>query len=128
MFGSEREPDPKQSKRIGSRAFLGKELCALTDLFYRHAQNSPSELYRGCNTSGKPYLCLAGVKSLLESIGERPDEDTLNSLFEKADQNRDGILDLEEFLRGSDLVLGDAPTQIILVVGGPASGKGDMKI
>jgi len=123
-FGSEREPDPKQSKRTGSRAFLGKELCALTDLFYRHAKNSPSELYGGCDTSGKPYLCLAGVKSLLESIGERPDEDTLNSLFEKADQNRDGILDLEEFLRGSDLVLGDAPAQIILVVGGPGSGKG----
>ena len=43
---------------------------------------------------GKPYLNLKGIRELLYSIGERPDEKTILRLFQEADLNGDGRLDL----------------------------------
>jgi len=48
----------------------------------------------------------------------------LRNLFTAADSNKDGILTLSEFLLASDSVLGGAPARIVIVVGGPGSGKG----
>ena len=45
-----------------------------------------------------PYLCPQGVKQLLQSIGEHPDEVTLHDLFQTADLNGDGKLHIGEFL------------------------------
>lgn len=78
----------------------------------------------GVDSDGKSYLCLRGVRELLSSIGERPDEQTLRRMFSKADRNNDGRLDLQEFLHAADEVLSGAPARIVLVVGGPGSGKG----
>lgn len=64
------------------------------------------------------------MRELLYSIGEKPDEKTLRNLFSAADTSNDGKLHLEEFLEAADSVLGGAPARIVLVVGGPGSGKG----
>ena len=44
---------------------------------------------------GGSYLSLRGVRELLHSIGERPDERTLRKLFSAADTSNDGKLHLE---------------------------------
>jgi adenylate kinase family enzyme len=103
----------------GSIAFAECETAAITDLFYQFARESDDK-----GEEGNYYLSLAGVRELLNSIGERPDEKTLKRLYLAADTNRDGKLSLSEFLVASDSVLGGAPARIIIVVGGPGSGKG----
>ena len=61
---------------------------------------------------------------MLESVGERPDDETLQTLMKEIDIIGDGRLRLDCFLRASDRILGQAPARIVLVVGGPGSGKG----
>lgn len=103
----------------GSRAFGECEISALSDLFLQFAQESHSVDADG------PFLDLDGIRRLLASIGERHlDESTLQKLFDDINVNRDGKLRLPCFLASSDRVLGDSPARIILVVGGPGSGKG----
>jgi adenylate kinase len=104
----------------GSRAFAECETNAIQDLFFQFAQDDEI----GGVDEGGAYLCLRGVGELLNSIGEKPDELTLSRLFMEADQNGDGKLHLEEFLIAADKVLGGAPARIVIVVGGPGSGKG----
>ena len=103
----------------GSVAFADCESAAISDLFYQFAQESLD-----ADDKGAHYLSLRGVKNLLDSIGERQDEKTLRRLFKAADTEKDGRLSLSEFLVASDSVLGGAPARIIVVVGGPGSGKG----
>lgn len=103
----------------GSIAFAECETAAITDLFYQFAKECSDK-----GEEGNYYLSLGGVRELLNSIGERPDERTLKRLYMAADTNRDGKLSLSEFLVASDSVLGGAPARIIIVVGGPGSGKG----
>jgi adenylate kinase family enzyme len=67
-----------------------------------------------------------GLRSLLNSIGEWPDEATLTELFQVADTDRSGLIDLDEFLSASDKLLASNPARCILVVGGPGSGKGHL--
>jgi len=59
-------------------------------------------------------------------VGERPDDDTLASLLADVDAHGDGRLGLDCFLRAADRLLGEAPARIVLVVGGPGSGKGEL--
>jgi len=73
----------------GSLAFAGNELAAVADLYYRYAKNVDG----GVDDEGS-YLCLSGVRKMLASIGERPDEETLKELFRAADLNSDGKLHL----------------------------------
>jgi len=108
-----------QDAKPGSVAFADCETAAITDLFFQFAQQSIDS-----DDKGKHYLSLRGVRNLLDSIGERPDEKTLRRLFKAADTTKDGRLSLPEFLVASDSVLGGAPARIIIVVGGPGSGKG----
>lgn len=72
-------------KKPGSLAFADSELAAVVDLYYQFATET---------TKGTSYLDLEGVRELLASIGERPDESTLGELFRTADLNCKGTIDL----------------------------------
>jgi adenylate kinase family enzyme len=87
-------------------------------LFFQFAKTS--------NTvdSDGPYLNRKRIKLLLESVGERPDEATLETLFDEINVSRDGKLRLHCFLNAADRILGQSPARVVLVVGGPGSGKG----
>jgi adenylate kinase len=104
--------------RPGSVAFGECEINALSDLFLHFAKTS--------NTMDEigPYLDLLRIRQLLESVGESPDDDTLRTLMEEVNLHRDGKLRLDCFLKAADRILGRAPARIVLVVGGPGSGKG----
>ena len=104
----------------GSIAFGECEIAALSDLFLQFAKKTKEGDDRG------PYLNLGRIRLLLESVGERPDDDTLRSLLADVDAHGDGRLRLDCFLRAADRLLGEAPARIVLVVGGPGSGKGEL--
>ena len=106
----------------GSRAFADCEYAAIRDLFHAFSQTNPSA-DGGVDDLG-PYLGISGVRDLLASIGERPDDVTLREIFSAVDLSGDGRIHLEEFLEAADRILGDSPARIVLVVGGPGSGKG----
>lgn len=112
--------------RPGSKAFDDCEFEAIADLFYHFAKRGQQQrggIIVDDDESGS-YLSENGVRRLLESIGERPDDQTLRDLFAKADLNGSGTLSLNEFLLSADRVLGNSPARLVLVVGGPGSGKG----
>ncbi|KAL3786297.1 hypothetical protein HJC23_006577 [Cyclotella cryptica] len=110
--------DRVQESRPGSIAFGECEINALSDLFLQFAQTCNSVDDRG------PYLDQPRIKQLLEAVGEKPDDDTLKSLMEEVNLHKDGKLRLDCFLLAADRILGRAPARIVLVVGGPGSGKG----
>ena len=87
---------------------------AVADLFAQYAR-----VYDG-------ILCLNcdDIRSLLRGIGVVPADTTISKLFSVADNDNNGLIDLEEFLDHADMFLGDNPARIILIVGGPGSGKG----
>ncbi len=64
------------------------------------------------------------MSAALAAEGENPDDETFDALFRTADLNGDRKLQLQEFLLSADKVLGGNPSNIVLVVGGPGSGKG----
>jgi len=104
----------------GSKAFADCETHAIQDLFYQFAH----EDYGGGTDEEGSYLSLKGVEELLNSIGELNDDEMVEFLFKEADLNGDNKIHLDEFLIGSDKVLGGAPARMVIVVGGPGSGKG----
>lgn len=101
--------------RPGSVAFADCEQAAIVDLFSAFAKT---------NEEGLKYLDLDGIRELLQNIGENPDERTLHRLFTASDLDGNGVVELHEFLMCADTILGDAPARIVLVIGGPGSGKG----
>jgi len=107
----------RRPNRPGSLAFADCETDALRDLYFEFARYD-------CENPQKPYLTVKEVRELLSSIGEHPNEKTIQRIFQEADLTQDGKLDLIEFLNGADKVLGGSPARIVLVVGGPGSGKG----
>lgn len=64
------------------------------------------------------------VSDLLKGVGEEPTDAVVQQLFSIADVDGDGLINTEEFLQSSDVFLAGRPARIILVVGGPGSGKG----
>mmetsp|Transcript_26753 Transcript_26753/g.27203 ORF Transcript_26753/g.27203 Transcript_26753/m.27203 type:complete len:400 (+) Transcript_26753:117-1316(+) len=98
----------------GSMAFiLESDRHALVDLFKKHAtKEHPRCLDR------------KGLRFVLKAVGESPDEECLEKIFLDADLDGNDVIDLEEFLRSSDTILGSAPAGMVLLVGGPGSGKG----
>jgi len=98
----------------GCKAFvLESDRHALVDLFQKFAMpEHPRCLDR------------EGLKNALKAVGETPDDETLEQIFLDADLDGNGVVDLEEFLSSSDRILGGAPAGIVLLVGGPGSGKG----
>eukprot|EP00522_Entomoneis_paludosa_P018978 CAMPEP_0172446476 /NCGR_PEP_ID=MMETSP1065-20121228/6065_1 /TAXON_ID=265537 /ORGANISM="Amphiprora paludosa, Strain CCMP125" /LENGTH=414 /DNA_ID=CAMNT_0013197605 /DNA_START=28 /DNA_END=1272 /DNA_ORIENTATION=+ len=76
---------------------------------------------------GVPSLDFENIRSLLQGIGVDPQGDeALHHIFDVADVDGNGLIDLEEFLEHSDFIMGGNPARIILVVGGPGSGKGEL--
>jgi len=89
-----------------------QEACA--DLFVQYAQSRDGAL-----TLDYDDLC-----RLLRAIGEDPQQELVQKLFLIADADGNGLIDIDEFLDHSHTFIGDNPARIILVVGGPGSGKG----
>ncbi|EJK57095.1 hypothetical protein THAOC_22899, partial [Thalassiosira oceanica] len=118
-------PSAPAKRKPGSIAFGECEIHALSDLFHQFAKTDGGT--NGSDGEGEgnvPYLSEDRVRLLLESIGERPSEATFRMLLDNVDSNRDGRVTLEEFLNAADLILGKSPARVVLVVGGPGSGKG----
>uniref|UniRef100_A0A7S1D364 EF-hand domain-containing protein n=1 Tax=Cyclophora tenuis TaxID=216820 RepID=A0A7S1D364_CYCTE len=106
----------KTSKKPGYKAFADVETGAVIDLFHHHAKIHPR--------TNERYLDREGVTSLLEGIGERPTHTMVENIMVAADLDANGFISLGEFLHCADDLLGGAPARIVLVVGGPGSGKG----
>lgn len=121
-LGGRKTTAPVTPLQPGSLAFADCEYAAVRDLFHDFAKNHPPS--DGGVDEGGSYLCASGVRDLLASIGECSDDDTVRALFCEHDVNGDERLHLEEFLAAADDVLSGAPARIVLVVGGPGSGKG----
>jgi len=90
----------------GSMAFiLESDRHALVDLFKKHAtKEHPRCLDR------------KGLRFVLKAVGESPDEECLEKIFLDADLDGNDVIDLEEFLRSSDNILGSAPAGMVLLV------------
>jgi adenylate kinase len=91
---------------------LDREACY--DLFEEFAVERDGELCLDCHD----------IRKLLVGIGEEPKSETIRQLFEVADEDGNGLIDVEEFIEHADTFMGGNPARIILVVGGPGSGKG----
>jgi len=66
------------------------------------------------------------VKSLLEGIGKKKKltDAFVQKQFEVIDLDGDGLIYCRDFIANSDIFLGGRPAGIVLLVGGPGSGKG----
>ena len=129
----------QQQQLPGSNAFGECKIAALSDLFIQLARTTKNHVdVDGCvdaiditgnNNNSKPikydgnddnidapYLNLNSIKL--------PDDETVQTLMKEIDIIGDGRLRLDCFLRASDRILGQALARILLVVGGPGSGKG----
>mmetsp|Transcript_38372 Transcript_38372/g.57471 ORF Transcript_38372/g.57471 Transcript_38372/m.57471 type:complete len:220 (-) Transcript_38372:1431-2090(-) len=99
----------------GSRAFADCEYEPLTDLFNQFAKTDHGGKVGGVDSAGT-YLCLEGVRRLLTSIGERPDDETLRELFRVVDVSGDEKLHLEvsNYINKSNLLAIDIRNEIRL--------------
>lgn len=86
----------------------------MTDLFQQYAKLRDGQ----CSLDANDIVCL------LKGIGEPADDAKIEQLFQVADLDGNGVIDLDEFLDHADTFIGDNPARIILVIGGPGSGKG----
>ena len=95
--------DPKDNTdnnyKPGSKAFAECESDAIQDLFFQFAKVADNG---GIDEEGS-YLSFNGVKELLGSIGEKPDDATLKRLFREADLNKDKKLHLNVSFFGISL-------------------------
>ena len=98
----------------GSNA-VNVEQEALLDLLHQHGKDR--------NGLG-PTLDWHDVQDLLRGIGQEPTDEVVQKLFEVADQDQNGLIDADDFMTHAETFLGGRPARIILVVGGPGSGKG----
>jgi hypothetical protein len=88
-------PSSSESKSVpGSQAFVDCELYALVDLFDKYAFMQPSDDTVASLSSNK-FINRDGLKRLLHAVGESPTEDMLEKLFEEADADGNGVIDLD---------------------------------
>jgi len=93
---------------------IQREVAA--DLFHQYASvRSPD---------GEPSLDVQDITNLLREIGGDPTVSVIQQLFDVADSDKNGVIDLAEFMEHYDYILGGNPARIVLIVGGPGSGKG----
>ncbi|KAG7359954.1 adenylate kinase-domain containing protein [Nitzschia inconspicua] len=111
--------EESQNITPGSRAFVDCELFALVDLFDKYALPLDTVV-----SNHSKFINLDGLRRLMHAVGESPSEKMLQKLFDEADADGNGVIDQDEFLMASDSLLGGAPAGIVLLVGGPGSGKG----
>ena len=81
-----KEKQSTQPPQPGGKAFAECEMDAVRDLFHGFAKTDKD--------SGIKYLDMDGVRELLKSVGERPDETTLQRLYDLADENGDEVIEL----------------------------------
>lgn len=91
---------------------LDREACL--DLFEQFA----------VDRNGEACLDWHSIRRLLIGIGEVPKDETIRQLFRVADEDGNGVIDVEEFIEHAGTFMGGNPARIILIVGGPGSGKG----
>eukprot|EP00804_Cyclotella_cryptica_P002973 CCRYP_005992-RA/>CCRYP_005992-RA protein AED:0.35 eAED:0.35 QI:679/1/1/1/0/0/2/283/442 len=103
----------KYGARPASSRSHNAESNALLDLFEKYSKMR----------DGKLSLDWHDVQILLRDFGQEATDEVVRNLFEAVDHDGDGVIDREEFLEKSDLFLQGRPARIILVVGGPGSGK-----
>lgn len=103
---------------------MGQE--ALIDLMQTYGKMRPCRYSNGNDDDDRQVLSLDwhDVSDLLKAVGQDPTDDVVKKLFQVADVDHDGYIDTREFITHSELFLGGRPARIILVVGGPGSGKG----
>lgn len=100
-----------------------EEICVVEEMMRREVAADLFHQYAKVR-DGIASLDVTDVGLLLREIGEEPTTSSLQTLFSVADQDNNGVIDLMEFLEHYDFILGGNPARIILVVGGPGSGKG----
>jgi Ca2+-binding EF-hand superfamily protein len=66
----------------GSKAFVDCDREAIIDLFQEYAKDGP-------------FLSRESLAAILKAIGECSDDEIVNKLFEAADENGDGVIQLE---------------------------------
>lgn len=76
----------REPPQPGGKAFAECEMDAVRDLFHGFAKTDQESEIK--------YLDMDGVRELLKSVGERPDEATLQRLYDLADENGDGVIEL----------------------------------
>jgi len=76
---------PEDEDLPGSKAFVECDRNALIDLFHKFAVD--------CDKSGR-YLNLEGLRKLLKAVGEHLDQATLERLFQAADMDGNGNIEL----------------------------------
>ena len=117
---NDNDPKPSTASSPGSKAFIDCERMALIDLFDKHAIASLKD------DDNNKYINEDGLTQLLNAVGEKPTPAMLKQMFEQADLDGNGAIDLSEFLTAADTLLGGAPTGIVLLCGGPGCGKGTL--
>jgi hypothetical protein len=75
---------------LGSRAFVDCELFALVDLFDKFALPLDTVV---SNTT--KFINHDGLKRLMNAVGESPTEEMIQKLFEEADADDNGVIDLD---------------------------------
>lgn len=104
---------PSTDEPVVCEDLIRREVAA--DLFHQYAR---------VRQDGVASLDVKDVANLLREIGKEPTEEHLQRMFSVADQDNNGVIDIHEFLEHYDYILDGNPARIILVVGGPGSGKG----
>lgn len=96
------------------RFYFSTDDYEIADLFEQYAQQR----------NGIKCLDSTDIERMLIGLGEAPCDGTIQKLFNIADEDGNGFIDYDEFMENAETFLGENPARIILVVGGPGSGKG----
>lgn len=98
---------------------------AIADLFDQYAQERQEKDKNTGEMVTVKTLDINDLENLLVGIGKKPaNRYTLEQLFEVTDLDGNGTIDSTEFIENSAVFLSDTPARILLVIGGPGSGKG----
>lgn len=86
---------PKSATVPGSRAFVECELYALVDLFDKYAL--PLDTVA---SNRSKFVNQDGLQRLMNAVGESPSDRMLKKLFEAADADGNGVIDLDVSVAG----------------------------
>lgn len=104
-------------------AFAAQRMRTITNL----DQDAVADLFSQYAMERNGIVCLDknDLRALRAGIGEDTvASDSVCELFQVADLDGNGFIDFDEFLENAPVLLESNPARIIIVVGGPGSGKG----